>query len=145
MIFNNACIVKNHRAALGLKKGELAEGIGHSRGGRTSKVLATVDAKGRPYRLEISDGQPHDSQMMAAYLNWEIPSLAIVTDKAYGSAKIRQQIADEEASDVIPSKSNTHNPIQHDKNLYAMSNIVEHFFCKMKDMRRLQAVLKRRP
>jgi transposase len=38
---------------------------------------------------------------------------------------------------VIPSKSNARNPIPHDKNLYAMRNIVERFFCKMKDMRRL--------
>jgi len=75
--------------------------------------------------------------MMHAFLDWQKPPLAIVADKAYGSAKIRQQIADEEALAVIPSKSNARNPIPHDKNLYAMRNIVERFFCKMKDMRRL--------
>jgi len=75
--------------------------------------------------------------MMDAFLDWEIPPLAIVADKAYGSAKIRQQIADEGALAVIPSKSNAREPIPHDKNLYAMRNIVERFFCKMKDMRRL--------
>jgi len=63
--------------------------------------------------------------------------LAIVADKAYGSATIRQSIADEGALAVIPSKSNARNPIPHDTNLYAMRNIVERFFCKMKDMRRL--------
>jgi transposase len=75
--------------------------------------------------------------MMHAFLDWQKPPLAIVADKAYGSAKIRQQIADEGALAVIPSKSNACNPIPHDKNLYAMRNIVERFFCKMKDMRRL--------
>ncbi len=120
-----------------VKKEELAEGIGRSRGGRTSKVHAGVDAKGRPFRLEISGGQLHDSQMMDAFLDWKIPPLAIVADKAYGGAKIRQQIADEGALAVIPSKSNARTPIPHDKNLYAMRNIVERFFCKMKDMRRL--------
>ena len=74
---------------------------------------------------------------MDAFLDWEIPPLAIVADKAYGSAKIRQQIADEGALAVIPSKSNARHRINHDKNLYAQRNIVERFFVKMKDMRRL--------
>jgi len=75
--------------------------------------------------------------MMNAFLDWKKPPLAIVADKAYGSGKIRQQIADEGALAVIPSKSNARMPIPHDKKLYAMRNIVERFFCKMKDMRRL--------
>jgi transposase len=88
-------------------------------------------------RLEISGGQLHDSQMMDFFLNWHQEPLAIVADKAYGSAKIRQQIADESALAVIPSKSNALKPIEHDAALYAKRNIVERFFCKMKDMRRL--------
>ena len=75
--------------------------------------------------------------MMDAFLDWDTPPLAIVADKAYGSAKIRQQVADEGALCVVPSKSNARKPIPHDANLYAMRNIVERFFCKMKDMRRL--------
>ena len=87
--------------------------------------------------MEISGGNLHDSQMMDTFLDWDHEPLAIVADKAYGSTKIRQQIADEVALAVIPSKSNARKPIPHDKNLYAMRNIVERFFCKMKDMRRL--------
>ena len=75
--------------------------------------------------------------MMEAFLDWKVPPLAIVADKAYGSAKIRRQVADEGALCVVPSKSNAREPIPHDANLYAMRNIVERFFCKMKDMRRL--------
>ncbi len=74
---------------------------------------------------------------MDAFLDWKIPPLAIIADKAYGSAKIRRQIADEGALAVIPSKSNAQYPIDHDRNLYAQRNIVERSFCKMKDMRRL--------
>ena len=74
---------------------------------------------------------------MSAFLDWEKPPLAIVADKAYGSAQIRQNIADEGALAVIPSKSNARKPIPHDATLYAMRNIVERFFCRMKDMRRL--------
>ena len=74
---------------------------------------------------------------MDAFLDWEVPPLAIVADNAYGSRKIRQQIADEGALAVIPSKSNARQPIPHDIGLYRQRNIVERFFCKMKDMRRL--------
>ena len=88
-------------------------------------------------RLAISGGQLHDSQMMDAFLDWDNPPLAIVADKAYGSHKIRRQIADEGALAVIPSKSNERQPTPHDANLYAQRNVVERFFCKMKDMRRL--------
>ena len=63
--------------------------------------------------------------------------LAIIADKAYASATIRQQIADEGALAVIPSKSNARMPVDHDPDLYAQRNIVERFFCRMKDMRRL--------
>jgi transposase len=136
LIFIDSSIVRAHRAAAG-SKGELAEGIGRSRGGRTSKVHAAVDEYGRPLRLEISGGQLHDSQMMDAFLDWDKEPLAIVADKPYGSNKIRQQIADEGAVNVIPSKSNALKPVPHDPNLYAKRNIVERFFCKMKDMRRL--------
>lgn len=96
-----------------------------------------MDAAGRPLRLAVSGGQLHDSQMMDAFLDWDVPPLAIVADKAYSSAKIRQQIADEGALAVIPSKSNARQHIPHDTGLYRQRNIVERFFCKMKDMRRL--------
>jgi transposase len=96
-----------------------------------------VNEDGRPLRIEITGGHVHDSQMINAFLNWETAPLAMVLDKAYGSRKIRQAIADEGALAVIPSKSNARKPDTHDKNLYAMRNIVERFFCKMKDMRRL--------
>ena len=149
LIFIDGSIVKAHRAAAGSKKGNFSSVLdasrrrfvclsaNGSRGGRTSKVHAAVDEYGRPLRLVISGGNVHDSQMFDAFTDWQEEPLAIVADKAYASAKIRRQIEDEGALAVIPSKSNARKPIPHDKNLYAMRNIVERFFCKMKDMRRL--------
>ncbi len=96
---------------------ELQEAIGRSRGGRTCKVHAAVDAKGRPLRLAISGGNVHDSQLMHAFLDWMKLPLAIVADKAYGSGTIRRQIAEEGALCVVPAKSNARNPTPHDTNL----------------------------
>ena len=96
-----------------------------------------VDQGGRPLRIEVTGGHVHDSQVTDGFLDWDKPPLAMVLDRAYGSAKIRRDIADEGALAVIPAKSNARNPAPHDARLYAMRNIVERFFCKMKDMRRL--------
>lgn len=112
-----------------VKKGKLAEGIGRSREGRTSKVHAAVDEHGRPLRLEISGGHVHDSKIFNAFTGWDTEPLEIVADKAYGSSKIRRQITEEGALPVIPSKSNARKPVPHDPNLYGMRNIVERFFC----------------
>lgn len=71
-----------------VKKGELQEGIGRSRGGRTSKVHVAVNAQGLPVRLAISGDQVHDSKMMPAFLDWHNPPLAIVADKAMGALKL---------------------------------------------------------
>ena len=85
----------------------------------------------------ITGGQVHDSKVMPSLLDGAGSSIAVVADKAYGSRLIRQHIADQGALAVIPSKSNARNPISHDAGLYRMRNIVERFFCTMKDMRRL--------
>jgi transposase len=140
-----APIVKDSPCSGWVKKGELAEGIGRSRGGRTSKIHVAVDQKGSPIRLAISGGHVYDSKLIPEFLNWKVPPLAIVADKAYNSGKIRQGIADEEALAVIPSKQNAKNAVPHDKNIHAMRNIVERFFCKMKDMRRLATRLEKKP
>lgn len=74
---------------------------------------------------------------MDAFLDKSVPLLAIIADKKYGCAKIRQQIADEGALAAIPPMSNARKFITYDAGLYRQRNIVERFFCKMKGMRRL--------
>ncbi|MEM7240619.1 MAG: IS5 family transposase [Pseudomonadota bacterium] len=115
----------------------MAQSIGRSRGGRGSKVHAAVDTLGRPLRLEITGAQTHDSKAFYAFTGWRERPKAIVADKAYHSFAIREAIARDGAEAVIPTKSNARIQITHDKTLYAMPNIVERFFCRMKDMRRL--------
>lgn len=96
-----------------------------------------VDEQGRPLRVEVTGAQVHDSQVFQCFTGWRESPKAVVADKAYGSQAIRESIAHEDAIAVIPSKSNAKNPIPHDPEIYAKRNIVERFFCKMKDMRRL--------
>lgn len=63
----NATIVQAHQHSAGAKKGTLNE-IGHSRGGASSKIHATVDAYGYPVYLILSEGQRHD-------INFVVPLL----------------------------------------------------------------------
>lgn len=119
------------------KRGQLRQGIGRSRGGRSSKVHAAVDALGRSLRIGVTGDQTHDNTAFESFQNWQEPPLAIVADKAYGGSEIRQSIADVGAVAVIPSKSNARRTVPYDPDLYAMRNLVERFFCRMKDMPRL--------
>ena len=120
-MFIDASIIKAHRAATGAKWGELALNTGRSRGGRTSKVHAVADKKGKLVQVVITGGQVHDSQVIPALLEIGLNDpLAIVADKAGASKDIRRRIADDGALAVIPSKSNARQPIPHDENLYAM-------------------------
>jgi len=87
--------------------------------------------------IDVTGAQTHDSRAFGAFVHWNHPPLAIVADKTYGRKAILQAITDEGALAVIPSKSNAKIHIPHDPDIYAMRNLVERFFCRMKDMRRL--------
>ena len=87
------------------QKGEKNQAIGISRGGPTTKIHATVDSKGRPLKLIVTGGQVHDNQAVEELLDTPRPPLAVTADKAYDSNTARQQIKDEGALPVIPSRS----------------------------------------
>ncbi len=48
----------------------------------------------------------HDSQVVGELLDTPRPALAVGADKAYDGEKVRQQIKDEGALPVIPSRRN---------------------------------------
>jgi transposase len=100
----DSTVVKAHRAASGAKRGEKNHAIGVSRGGRTTKIHAVVDSKGRPLSFTVTGGQVHDSQVVEEILTTPRSPLAITADKAYDSAKVRQQIKDEGALPIIPNR-----------------------------------------
>lgn len=79
----------------------------------------------------------HDSQVVEAALNTPRPPLAVTADKAYDSQKVRQQIKDEGALPVIPSRSNATKQAYCPKRIYRKRHKVENFFCRIKDWRRI--------
>ena len=119
------------------KRGEQNQAIGISRGGRTTKIHAVVDSKGRPLNFMVTGGQVHDSQVVEEILNTPRPPLAVTADKAYDSEKVRQQIRDEGALPIIPSRCNAIKKAYCPKRFYRRRHKIENFFCRIKDWRRI--------
>ena len=133
----DSTIVKAHRACQRRKRGEQKQAIGISRGGRSSKIHAIVDSKGRPLNFTVTGGQVHDSQVVGDVLDTPRPPLAVTADKAYDSEKVRQQIKDEGALPVIPSRSNATRKAYCPKRFYRQRHKIENYFCRIKDWRRI--------
>ena len=63
--------------------------------------------------------------------------LAVTADKAYNSEKVRQQIKDEGALPIIPSRSNASKKAYCPKRFYRRRHKIENYFCRIKDWRRI--------
>ena len=85
----------------------------------------------------MTGGQVHDSQVVEEVLDTPNPPLAVVADKAYDSQKVRQQIRDEGALPVIPSRDNAIKKAYCPKRIYRRRHKVENYFCRIKDWRRI--------
>jgi len=119
------------------KRGEKNQAIGISRGGRTTKIHASVDSKGRPLNFTLTGGQVHDSQVVGQVLDTPKPPLAVTADKAYDSQNVRRQIKDEGALPVIPSRSTATKKAYCPQRIYRRRHKIENFFCRIKDWRRI--------
>jgi transposase len=112
--------------------------VGRSRGGLTTKIHALVDQKGRPLRLLITPGQTHDAQGAAVLLSGLARKSIVIADKAYDADWIRAHIRAQGAKANIPNTaSRTRRRYRWQKRLYRERNVIERFFAKLKQYRRI--------
>jgi transposase len=111
--------------------------VGRSRGGLTTKIHARVDAKGRPLQLLISPGQVHDISCAEALLDKLEHGAVVVADKGYDADRVRAHIRAQGAIPNIPNRSNRKRKFRWKKALYRQRNLVERFFNKLKQFRRI--------
>ena len=113
--------------------------IGVSRGGRSTKIHAVVDALGNPIHVQLSAGNVHDVKVAQEMLEAVKlrPGMAVLADKAYGKWELREYIANHDADFCIPPKSNESDPWFVDWWLYKERHLVETFFLKLKEFRRV--------
>ena len=95
----------------GAVNSEYNQFIGVSRGGKTTKIHAVVDALGNPVHFLLTGGQVHDAKAAIELLSGvEIAGSNTLADKAYGSEQIRGYIIAQGAAYTIPPKGNMANP-----------------------------------
>ena len=111
----------------------LAEALGRSRGGFTTKLHAAVDALGNPLGFVLTPGQRADiTQAEALVAPYAAPG-AVIADKGYDSGAFVAFVEAREAEAVIPSRRNRKEHREIDANLYADRNKIERFFGRLKE------------
>ena len=103
----------------------------------STKIHATVDALGNPTGFHLTPGQAHDLKGADALL----PGLeadALLADKAYdANERVIEPLRQAEIEPVIPAKANRQEPRPYDKDLYKARSLIENFFCKLKEFKRI--------
>jgi transposase len=128
--------VKAHRSAVEFKKGEFAEAIGRSRGGRTSKIHALADDRGRPVAFALTPANVADITMAAPLLGAVARPKRLLADKAYDADSLRKWLKQRKVKAVIPSTASRRTPYPLDSRAYKRRNLIERMFCKLKNWRR---------
>ena len=118
------------------KKQQNDEAMGKSRGGLSTKIHAAVDALGNPVRLLLTAGQTSEYTQAEALIEG-FEAGYVLADKGYDSDRFVSAIEKSHAVPVIPSKKNRKVPRDFDKALYKERNVVERFFQKLKNFRRI--------
>ena len=102
----------------------------------TTKLHVAVDALGNPLRVILSAGQVADVEQAEALIK-DQPAELIVADKGYDSDAFVATIIAQDGQPVIPTRSNRLNPRSFDRHLYKSRNLIERFFSRIKQFRRI--------
>lgn len=84
--------------------------------------------------LSLTPGQAHDITQAVPLLDHVEPE-ALLADKGYDSDTLVATLTERGVVPVIPSKANRKQPRNTDFALYRERNLVERFFCKIKQYR----------
>ena len=110
--------------------------MGRSRGGFGTKAHIAVNGLGLPTHVVLSPGQDADVTHAEAVLAEARPRV-VIADKGYDSQALVRAILRRGAEAVIPSRSNSRNPRVIDADRYKDRNLVERFWSKAKQYRRV--------
>lgn len=103
----------------------------------STKIHALVDALGNPVEVSLTPGQTHDITEAGKLLEGKVASIYFAADKAYDCDAFIAQIEATGAQVVIPPRRNRQNQRDYDRDLYRERHLVEIFFNRMKQYRRV--------
>jgi len=110
--------------------------LGRSRGGFTSKLHVSTDALGNPLDIILTGGQTADITE-APQLVADHHDSNILADKGYDSNDLVKLIEANDCRAVIPPRSNRKTPRTYNPWLYKERHLVENFFSKIKEYRKV--------
>lgn len=102
----------------------------------TTKILALTDALGNLVRFELLPGHRFDTVGVEPLLTG-ISFGALLADKAFDSNSIVDNLNERGAKIVISQHPRRSNPLDIDKEIYKWRHLVENFFCKLKEFKRV--------
>jgi transposase len=120
--------------------GQVAQALGRSRGGFSTKIHAGCLDEQTSVAFELTSGAHHDAPAFEIVFEHcpVMPQLeSVVMDKAYDSDHIRQHLQEQEMRPAIPPKQNRKQSLAYDAEQYKLREKVERFFNTMKHCRRL--------
>ena len=132
----DATIVKVHLPSMQAKRGTQNQAIGRSKGGMTTKILALTDALGNLVRFVLLPGHRFDTVGVAPLIDG-IAFGGLIADKAFDSNAIIANLNERGAKIVISQHPRRALPLRLDTELYKWRHLIENFFCKLKEFKRI--------
>lgn len=102
----------------------------------TTKILALTDALGNLVRFELLPGHRFDTVGVAPLIDG-IEFGALLADKAFDSNNIVADLNKRGAKIVISQHPRRSVPLQIDTEIYKWRHLIENFFCKLKEFKRI--------
>jgi len=94
-----------------------------------------VDECGLPVRIVLSAGQASDKAAVPELIHGLPPARALVADRGYDAKAIIDLVRQSGGVAHIPTQSDRNVQRSVDKELYRKRNLIERFFCKLKQFR----------
>ena len=102
----------------------------------TTKILALTDALGNLVRFVLLPGQRFDTVGVAPLIE-DVEFGALIADMAFDSNDIIADLDRRGAKVVIAQHPRRATPLQIDTEMYKWRHLIENFFCKLKEFKRI--------
>lgn len=102
----------------------------------TTKILVLTDALGNLLRFVLLPGNRYDTIGVAPLIDG-IEFDALLADKAFDANWIVEELNHRGAEVVISQRPKRLSPLTIDEEMYKWRHLVENFFCKLKEFKRI--------
>jgi transposase len=102
----------------------------------TTKILALTDALGTLVRFVLLPGQRHDTVGVAPLIG-DVEFDGVIADKAFDASWLVAELNERGAKIVISQMPRRKAPLAIDKEIYKWRHLIENFFCKLKEFKRI--------